>query len=216
MYTDAHMKWVIGVDEAGRGPLAGPVAVGVAMVPADFDWGLLLGVTDSKKLSEKKRENIFSAAQQLQKEGKLSMHVALVGARVIDRDGINTAVNRGIARALKQLEQNSTIYCSKESTLSREETYVKLDGGLRASKSFVHQETIIKGDQKERVIGLASIAAKVTRDRYMVRRSHEPVFAPYGFAAHKGYGTKAHTEAIEKHGLSLLHRTTYCQFYIGD
>ena len=88
---------------------------------------------------------------------------------------------------------------------------VKLDGGLKAPERFVHQETIIKGDQKEKVIGLASIMAKVTRDRYMVRLSRRDDLGRYDFATHKGYGTKAHRAAITKYGLSPEHRQSYCK-----
>jgi len=206
------MKWMIGIDEAGRGPLAGPVAVGVAMVPVNFDWTLLPGVTDSKKLSEKKREEIFKAAGHLVKEGKIDLVVSMSGPQIIDRVGITTAVNRSISRALVRLEKNTTVERSKRSVRLEEESF-KLDGGLRAPERFADQETIIKGDQKERIIGLASIAAKVTRDRYMVKLSNTKCWTVYGFEKHKGYGTKAHREAILEHGCSSLHRATYCRFY---
>lgn len=194
-------KYTIGIDEAGRGPLAGPVAVGVACVPIDFDWALLPGVTDSKKLSEKQREEIFLTASQLQTEGKIAVQVSLVGAHSIDRDGIVSAIRTGMARSLRRVGKDAS------------ESKVLLDGGLRAPRRFFKQETIIKGDQKEQVIGLASIAAKVTRDRYMVRKAEESALAPYDFKTHKGYGTKAHRAAIVKHGLSPLHRATFCRFY---
>ncbi len=192
-------KYLIGVDEAGRGPLAGPVAVGVVVVPKDFDWRLLSGVNDSKQLSEKKREEIFKATQMLRASAHLDYAVAMVSASVIDKIGIVPAVERAMGRALKKLDPSPA------------ETRVKLDGGLRAPSGFLYQETIIKGDAKEKVIGLASILAKVTRDRYMVRIADKPQFAPYDFSIHKGYGTKAHRTAIERHGLSTLHRHTFCK-----
>lgn len=196
-------KWCIGVDEAGRGPLAGPVAVGAAIVPDDFDWGLLNGVTDSKKLTQRKREAIFELARKLQKEGKLDFAVSMSAARIIDRDGITVAINRGIGRALARIESSNSFYGG--------ETYVTLDGGLRAPERFLNQRTINGGDASEKVIGLASILAKVTRDRYMARIAALPQFAPYGFEIHKGYGTKRHREFIEKLGLSTEHRTTFCK-----
>lgn len=190
-------EWVIGIDEVGRGPLAGPVAVGVAMVPSDFDWQEKLpGVTDSKKLSEKKREEIFAAVKALQSAGELNFAVALVSAKVIDAIGIVPAVRRALERSLGRLEAPI-------------DATVKLDGGLRAPAEFTNQETIIKGDALEPVIGLASICAKVTRDRYMVRIAGQ--FAPYDFHIHKGYGTKAHRAAIARYGLSSEHRASFCQ-----
>ena len=203
-------NYTIGIDEAGRGPLAGPVSVGVAMVPSDFDWDLITGVNDSKKLTEKKREEIFKIAKRLKKEGKLDYAVSLVGAKAIDTKGIVPSIATGMNRALKRLLKDPVINCSKEST-DYKHIQVKLDGGLKAPEEFVNQETIIKGDSKEKVIGLASIMAKVTRDRYMVRKSASPIFAPYTFASHKGYGTKAHREAIAQYGLSLEHRKTFCK-----
>jgi ribonuclease HII len=193
------MSVIVGVDEAGRGPLAGPVAVGVVVVPGDFDWSKLPGVTDSKKLSEKKREEIFVAATALKQAGELEYRVAFMSAKNIDTIGIVPSIKKALAGCLETL------------AVDAEAAHIKLDGGLVAPAAYVHQETIIKGDQKEKVIGLASICAKVMRDRYMVRKSAEQIFAPYDFATHKGYGTKKHRAAIKEHGLSELHRATYCK-----
>lgn len=192
-------KWLIGIDEAGRGPLAGPVSVGVLKIPPDFDWELIPGVNDSKQLSEAKREELFVRAKELQKAGKLNFMVGMVGAKTIDRIGISVAIKQAMDRGLKRIDAVST------------ECAVKLDGSLKAPAEFVDQETIIKGDGKERVIGLASICAKVTRDRYMRRIASQSAFAPYNFHIHKGYGTKAHREAIAEHGLSPEHRASYCK-----
>lgn len=192
-------KYIVGVDEAGRGPLAGPVAVGTVMVPVGFDWGLIDGVTDSKKLSEAKREYIYKVARKLKRAGELNYKVTMIGPKTIDRVGITRAVEMGVERALRRL------------TPHPRHTFVKLDGLLKAPIAFQYQETIIKGDQKEKVIGLASILAKVTRDRYMVRKSAEPIFAPYTFHIHKGYGTKRHRETIRLYGLSPMHRITFCK-----
>ena len=195
-------RYEIGIDEAGRGPLAGPVSVGAACVPVNFDWNQIAGVNDSKKLTEKKREEIYKIAYRLRKEGIIDWSVSMGNAKQIDERGIvptikhsiNLAINRVISQQIKYDQ-----YC------------VLLDGGLKAPEKFINQETIIKGDSKEKVIGLASIVAKVTRDRYMVRKATESLYAPYDFATHKGYGTKSHREAIAKHGLSPLHRRSYCR-----
>jgi len=151
------MKWVMGIDEAGRGPLAGPVAVGVVMVPEDFEWTFLPGVTDSKQLTEVRREEIFESARRLKAAGHtgLDFAVAMTGAHVIDRYGIVTAINRSMRRALTQLEKRNSFYVGKAYVppgsgfgFGREDVMVKLDGGLHAPARYALQETIVKGDQK--------------------------------------------------------------------
>lgn len=203
-------KWIIGIDEAGRGPLAGPVSVGVALVPTGFNWKQIPGVNDSKKLTEKKREEIFEIAKQLKKEGKLTYSVSLVSAKNIDEKGIVPSITTGMHRALHKVMKGIVVVRDTDG-FHYKEVSVKLDGGLKAPQEFIHQETIIKGDSKEKVIGLASIMAKVTRDRYMVKISSQKKFSPYTFAQHKGYGTKAHRESISKHGISEEHRKTFCR-----
>lgn len=200
------LKWLIGVDEVGRGPLAGPVGVGVVLVPVNFDWSLLAGVGDSKGLKPENREAIFRQAKQLKKEGQLDFAVSLVSSTVIDKIGIVPSINLAMQRGLKKITTSSIL---PRSTLG--EIDVKLDGGLQAPAEFTNQETIIKGDSKEPVIGLASIVAKVTRDRYMERLAKKSKFAIYDLAKHKGYGTKAHRHAIIKYGLSQEHRVSFCR-----
>jgi len=190
------MKWIIGIDEAGRGPLAGPVSVGLVKIPADFDWALVPGVNDSKKLSEKKREVIFENAKELAKKGSIEYSVKSVSAQSIDAKGIVPAIVRAIESGVEDLQ------------LSPADCFIKLDGSLKAPKAF-RQETIIGGDGKEAIIGLASIMAKVTRDRYMIKQAE--IYPQYGLAQHKGYGTKKHREAILKHGCSPIHRNSYCK-----
>ncbi len=200
--------WQIGVDEVGRGPLAGPVGVGVALVPLSFDWTKIPGVTDSKKLSEKKRETIYEVARALMTEGELFFAVAMVGAKEIDSSGIVPSINKAMYEALTEV-----LMCVPRPGLGQEyeEVQVLLDGGLKAPEQFTNQETIIKGDAKESVIGLASIVAKVTRDRHMEQLAKEKAYQVYDFAVHKGYGTKAHRTAIFEHGLSPEHRASYCK-----
>ena len=217
-------KYIIGIDEAGRGPLAGPVSVGVACVSSDFDWDLIPGVNDSKKLTEKKREEIFKIAQRLKKEGKLTYAVKMVSAKEIDKIRIVASVTKAMNQAIKRVINDPIKAGILGEALPRQsyqgkalveldyDMYdVKLDGGLSAPEEFIHQETIIKGDSKEKVIGLASIMAKVTRDQYMVRIAKKSCFAPYTFDVHKGYGTKKHRESIAQNGLSTEHRATYCK-----
>jgi ribonuclease HII len=192
---EKKMTHIVGIDEAGRGPLAGPVAVGAVCVPVDFDWALILGVGDSKKVTPKNREAIFRRATFLKEQHLLDFAVMLVSAETIDLIGITGAVKEGIASCLQKLHTPPA------------STTILLDGLLHAPSAYVHQETIIQGDAKERVIGLASICAKVTRDTYMVRVAGD--YPDYHFDVHKGYGTKAHIEAIQMHGLSALHRRSF-------
>lgn len=190
------MRYLIGIDEAGRGPLAGPVAVGAVLVPTDFDWGLVEGVRDSKKLSEKKREELFARAEVLQNSTALRYAVATSSAQYIDTYGIVPAIKRALAEAISKLKVEAG------------DCRVLLDGSLHAPENFIHQETIIRGDDTEPVISLASIMAKVTRDRLMCRIASK--YPAYGFDVHKGYGTLGHCNAIKTNGLSDIHRVTFC------
>jgi ribonuclease HII len=221
-----NVRYEIGIDEAGRGPLAGPVAVGVVLVPADFDWSLLPFVGDSKAVSEKRREVIYQEAMKLTKAGRIYCTVEMGSVKQIDKRGIvpaiTSCIDKGLKEVLAECRDSEVISLSRiypdKSTRSRlelEEVMVKLDGGLRAPAEWMHQETIIKGDAKEKVIGLASIMAKVTRDRYMRRRATLAAYVPYDFARHKGYATSAHRKAIAKHGLSPEHRQTFCRKIIS-
>lgn len=190
------MRYVIGIDEAGRGPLAGPVAVGAVRVPADFDWSVLEGVRDSKKLSEKKREEFFARAGELQLSGALRFSVSTSSAAYIDRYGIVPAIKRALTEALSRLDTEP------------DDCRVLLDGSLSAPAEYIHQETIIRGDDTEPVISLASITAKVTRDGLMKRLSSK--YPEYDFHVHKGYGTASHIAAIRRDGLSDIHRASFC------
>lgn len=189
-------RYIVGVDEAGRGPLAGPVAVGVAVVPQGFNWRLIPGVGDSKKVTAKNREAILSRAKFLKKQNLLNFSVSLVSASTIDRIGITKAVARGITQGMKRLK------------IHPRNVDVRLDGLLKAPTEYVYQKTIVRGDAKEKVIGLASIVAKVTRDHYMERLAE--AYPEYGFEIHKGYGTLSHRRTIKKHGLSPVHRKSFC------
>ncbi len=186
---------IIGIDEAGRGPLAGPVAVGAVLIPRGFNTALLSGVRDSKQLTERKREEWYAQMLSWRRDGFLSFSVALVGAVHIDRAGIVSAINLALHRSLARL--------SADPASSR----VLLDGGLRAPAHYEYQKTIIRGDESEEAIALASIAAKVTRDRHMRRLG--VLYPEYAFAVHKGYGTPAHYRALKKHGISPVHRRSF-------
>lgn len=195
LYNRWMERLLIGVDEAGRGPLAGPVAVGVVSVPARFNFSLIDGVRESKQLTELGREIWFEKLRVLEQEAGLRYIVVFSSAKVIDTYGITRAVRRAVYKGVR--------------TLSPEHagTEVLLDGLLHAPQEY-KQETIIRGDENEPIIALASIAAKVTRDRLMKRLGLR--YPEYGFEVHKGYGTKAHREAIAAHGLCAAHRRSFC------
>lgn len=189
------MHYVIGIDEAGRGPLAGPVAVGVVMVPEGFDVAREFpGVADSKKLTEKKREVLMAMLEARAAQGDLMYRVELESAETIDREGIAEAVRRALNRGVQTLAPDASL------------VKIQLDGALRAPLEY-SQETIIHGDALVPLISLASIAAKVTRDRLMLELSRE--YPEYQFEKHKGYGTALHYELIRNHGLSAIHRKTF-------
>ncbi len=189
-----NSSFIVGIDEAGRGPLAGPVSVGVVVVNSKINKKFFKGIRDSKKLSEKKREEWFERAVVMKKSGILDYKVALVSEKIIDRKGIVEAIRVGIEDSLKKLK------VSKQSQ-------IYLDGGLKAPKEFKKQKTIIRGDDKVPVISMASILAKVIRDRYMIKIAMN--YPEYGFEEHKGYGTAKHIRAIKKFNPSKIHRKTY-------
>jgi len=191
----------IGIDEAGRGPLAGPVAVGVVLFPKNFNWRLLRGLRDSKQLTALAREEWYARLLVLRREHNVQFAVSFSSARVIDARGIVPAVYAGISRALARLEANPK-HCE-----------VRLDGALRAPARFKRQQTIIRGDEKEPAIMLASVAAKVRRDRLM--RRYAKKFPDYNFDIHKGYGTKAHRAAFKRLGPSPIHRHSFLRNWLA-
>lgn len=195
-------KWIIGIDEVGRGPLAGPVTVCALAVPVYFHQNIT-GQFDSKKLSQTKREDIARILCQMRHEGLIDYRIASVSARVIDNRGIVYAVNRAIRCVLS----SSTAKLLGVRDPKWELTEILLDGGLRAPKEYVNQRTIIRGDSTEPIIGLASILAKVHRDRFMTHLDSR--YPSWGFEKHKGYGTADHYKALRRHGPSPHHRLTY-------
>ncbi len=188
------MTHIIGIDEAGRGPLAGPVSVGLVKIPNGFNKKFFKGIKDSKQLSPEERELWFSLATEARKKGELDFKVSLVSEKIIDKHGISYALRLGIKRCLSGLGV-------------LEDSQIFLDGALKAPAEFKHQLTVIKGDEKIPVISLASICAKVIRDRRMVKMSKK--FPEFNFHIHKGYGTLMHRQAIEKYGLSDIHRRSF-------
>jgi ribonuclease HII len=174
------------------------VAVGAVLIEierGDMLETLLSGIRDSKKLSPQKRREWVKRAKHMRNVGYLAYTTALVGVSHIDASGIVDSVLLGIKRSLSRIAS------------APEETHVLLDGGLRAPRVFCSQETIIRGDEREPLIALASILAKVRRDDYMARIAER--YPEYRFETHKGYGTDEHKKLIRKHGLSLMHRRDF-------
>ncbi len=194
------MKWVIGIDEVGRGPLAGPVTVCAVAMPLTIykkgGWHkTLLGLNDSKQMSPALREQCYIEAESLAKKGKVHYAITSRTAAMIDKKGIAVCIRECIAANVKKL------------ALDPEACLVLLDGGLKAPREYVHQQTIIKGDMKEKIISLASVIAKVQRDHFMVALDKK--HPAYAWHRNKGYGTKAHIQAIKKEGLTPLHRRSF-------
>lgn len=186
---------LVGIDEAGRGPLAGPVTVSAVALLKPFNHEILSNANDSKKLSPKKREEVRSVIEQLAGEGFISFSIESTSAQFIDTYGIVPAIRDALSRALSTL------------SLDPSTARVQLDGSLQAPPEYINQETIIRGDATHLPIMLASIMAKTERDREMVLLGAR--HPEYGFEVHKGYGTKRHYEAIKKNGLCAFHRTTF-------
>lgn len=220
---------IIGIDEAGRGPLAGPVVVaGVKIQSAKTAKRLLVGIRDSKKLSAKKREEWFLA---LASRPEVEYAVARVWPAVIDRINISRAANLGVLRVYRKLSANSESVpkplCGRDpgpkglgvankrirffhSHIRKDSLFVDvnvlLDGGLKLPRRITHK-AIIKGDERIPVIAAASIIAKVTRDRIMTRLHKK--FPQYRFDLHKGYGTRLHRKILRSAGRSAVHRASF-------
>ncbi len=196
------MKYVIGIDEVGRGSLAGPVLVAALAVPvglrvANYELGKL---RDSKKLTPKRRE---AWSKFICKHPRLAYTIARVYPRQIEKRNISRAANLAALRAFNRLSANLRLRVAR--------CRIFLDGGLYlgnadSSRKF-GARTIVRGDEKIRVVAAASVVAKVSRDKGMVRLGKK--YRQYGFEINKGYGTKAHLAAIKKHGPSEVHRLTF-------
>jgi ribonuclease HII len=199
MDKTSKFKYVIGIDEVGRGPLAGPVAVCAFAMSYGYNHKTFGGVKDSKKLSEKAREKWAKMAREMKKQNKCFYAVCYSGSEMIDKRGISKAVKKALFRAVKKVL--AKISCSPN------ECEVLLDGSLKAPEVFKFQRTIIRGDSKIQIISLASVVAKVHRDKKMGRLAKK--YPNYGFEIHKGYGTSYHYKQIKKHGISDIHRRTF-------
>ena len=185
-------KTICGIDEAGRGPLAGPVYAAAVILPLDLE---IDGLNDSKKLTEKKREVLFDIIC----EKAISYSIGIATEEEIDEINILNATFLAMRRAVEGL--------------SVKPDYALIDGNQHPKLS-IPDETVVKGDGKSMSIAAASILAKVSRDRFMLQIAEK--YPEYCFEIHKGYGTKLHYEMIEKYGVAPVHRRSFLKKILGD
>ena len=186
------IKYIAGIDEAGRGPLAGPVVVGCVIMPKD---SFIEGVNDSKKISEKKREKLY---EQITSEA-IAWNVGIVSQEEIDELNILVATKKALTMAIQGLEIKPDL--------------ILVDALNNINTLGIPFKSIIKGDAKCYSIAAASIIAKVTRDRIML--GYDEVYPQYGFAKHKGYGTAQHIQALKEYGPCILHRKSFIKNFIN-
>ena len=187
-----QVQVICGVDEAGRGPLAGPVCAAAVILPRDLQ---IPGLTDSKKLTDKKRRELFPVIQ----EQAVAYGIGLASEQEIDEINILQATFLAMRRALDQLSVRPDL---------------ALIDGNRETDFGLPVKTVVKGDSLSANIAAASILAKVTRDNIMIQLSEQ--YPEYGFEIHKGYGTKAHYAALTEHGASPVHRRSFLKKFYGE
>ncbi|MCL2591730.1 MAG: ribonuclease HII [Defluviitaleaceae bacterium] len=187
-----NCKHICGVDEAGRGPLAGPVVCASVIMPYD---SMIDGIYDSKGVSEKKRSELFDKIKNV----AISYHIAVIDCDVIDEINILEATKQGMVEAIVSV-------CD---VITPDKILVDAVKGLNIDREYV---ALIKGDQTSYAIASASILAKVTRDRLM--EEYDKQYLQYGFNKHRGYGTVQHIGAIKEFGLCPIHRKSFCKNFI--
>lgn len=190
LYNQGY-KYICGVDEAGRGPLCGPVVAAAVILPKDI---CIEGVNDSKKLSEKKREKLYDDIMAR----ALAVGVGISDVDVIEKVNILNATKLAMIQSINNLQITPD--------------YVIVDGNQKIDIT-IPLDTVIKGDAKSESIACASIIAKVTRDRMLIE--YDKAYPEYGFSKHKGYGTKLHIEAIKKYGITPIHRPSFCKKFVS-
>lgn len=182
---------ICGIDEAGRGPLAGPVVVAGVIMPKD---SMIEGINDSKKVTEKRREKLYD---QILEEA-ISYSVSIIGQDIIDQINILNATKQGVTKVVEELESKPDL--------------ILVDALTGIDTKGIPYDAIVKGDAKCYNIAAASIVAKVTRDRIM--RQWDEIYPQYGFSGHKGYGTAKHIEAIKEYGLCPIHRRSFTKNFV--
>lgn len=191
IYNNSNTNYICGIDEAGRGPLAGPVVVASVIMPRE---SMIEGVNDSKKVSEKKREELYD---QIIEEA-VAYGVGIIDEKQIDDINILNATKLGLTTSLKELQIKPDL--------------ILVDALNKIDTLGIPYKSIIKGDALCYSISCASIIAKVTRDRIM--RQWDEVYPMYGFEKHKGYGTAAHIQAIKEYGLCPIHRRSFTKNFV--
>ena len=190
-YYSRNIEYIAGIDEAGRGPLAGPVVVASVIMPKD---SMIEGVNDSKKVSEKKREKLYD----LILEEAISYGIGIIYQDEIDEINILQATKKGLTNAIEQMKIKPDL--------------ILVDALNGINTLGIPYQSIIKGDAKCYSISAASIIAKVTRDRIM--REWDAVYPEYGFSSHKGYGTAKHIAALKEYGPCPLHRRSFIKHFV--
>ena len=188
---DKGFEYICGIDEAGRGPLAGPVVVAGVIMPKD---SMIEDVNDSKKVSEKKREKLYDMII----EEAISYSVAIIGQDVIDEINILNATKQGVTKVVEELDVKPNL--------------ILVDALTHINTKGIPYDSIIKGDAKCYNIAAASILAKVTRDRIM--REWDEIYPQYGFINHKGYGTAKHIQALKEYGPCPIHRKSFITHFV--
>lgn len=191
IYAKENVEYICGIDEAGRGPLAGPVVVAAVIMPKD---SMIEGVNDSKKVSEKKREKLYEEIT----ETAIAWGVGIIDQKEIDDINILNATKKALTTALTELEVKPNL--------------ILVDALTKIDTLGIPYRSVIKGDAKIYSIAAASIIAKVTRDRIM--RQWDELYPQYGFEKHKGYGTAMHIAAIKENGICPLHRKSFVKNFI--
>ena len=190
LYNKGFEK-ICGIDEAGRGPLAGPVVVAGVIMPKE---SMIEGVNDSKKVSEKKREKLYDIIL----EEAISYSVAIIGQDIIDEINILNATKQGVTKVVEELDVQPDL--------------ILVDALTHINTKGIPYDSIIKGDAKCYNIAAASIIVKVTRDRIM--RQWDEIYPQYGFINHKGYGTAKHIEALKQYGPCPIHRKSFIKNFV--
>jgi ribonuclease HII len=190
-YYDRGIEYIAGIDEAGRGPLAGPVVVASVIMPKD---SMIEGVNDSKKVSEKKREILYDKIL----DEVVSYGIGIIYQEEIDEINILQATKKGLTSAIEQMEIKPNL--------------ILVDALNGIDTLGIPYQSIIKGDAKCYSISAASIIAKVTRDRIM--REWDKIYPEYGFSSHKGYGTAKHIAALKEYGPCPIHRRSFIKHFV--
>lgn len=192
-YAEKGFQVICGIDEAGRGPLAGPVCAAAVILPIGTE---IEGLNDSKKLTEKKRESLFPVIQ----EKAVAYGIGFASEQEIDEINILNATFLAMRRAVEAMNVSSDL--------------LLIDGNQKPKIGSGEEVTVVKGDMKSVSIAAASVLAKVSRDRYMLEQALK--YPQYAFEKHKGYGTKLHYEKIAKFGVAPIHRRTFLKKILGE